>query len=105
VDRDGSFNFIEHDTENAIFSGLDLSIDSASRTVNAVATAKSIDASRPTRLYAIDAPSSADDLCRRVARYAGQHKVKSFSCLDQYLCVAFAQLTNRESLWDIESSL
>jgi hypothetical protein len=30
---------------------------------------------------------------RCVARYAGEHKVKSFSCLDQYLCMAFAQLT------------
>jgi hypothetical protein len=28
---------------------------------------------------------------RCVARYAGEHKVKSFSCLDQYLCMAFAQ--------------
>jgi hypothetical protein len=42
---------------------------------------------------------------RCVARYAGEHKVKSFSCLDQYLCMAFAQLTYRESLRDIESSL
>ena len=42
---------------------------------------------------------------RYVARYAGEHKVKSFSCLDQYLCMAFAQLTYRESLRDIESSL
>ena len=32
-------------------------------------------------------------------------KVKRFSCLDQYLCMAFAQLTYRESLRDIESSL
>jgi hypothetical protein len=42
---------------------------------------------------------------RCVARYAGEHKVKSFSCLDQYLCMAFAQLTFRESLRDIGSSL
>src|SRR5487761_2567367 len=42
---------------------------------------------------------------RCVARYAGEHKVKSFSCLDQYLCMAFAQLTYRESLRDIEASL
>ena len=42
---------------------------------------------------------------RCVARDAGEHKVKSFSCLDQYLCMAFAQLTYRESLRDIESSL
>jgi len=42
---------------------------------------------------------------RCVARYAGEHKVKSFSCHDQYLCMAFAQLTYRESLRDIEASL
>src|SRR5450631_1870575 len=42
---------------------------------------------------------------RCVARYAGEHKVKSFSCLDQYLCMAFAQLTYRESLRDIEACL
>ena len=40
-----------------------------------------------------------------VERYQGNHKVKSFSCLDQYLCMAFAQLTYRESLRDIESCL
>src|SRR5258708_36689908 len=34
---------------------------------------------------------------RCVARYSGEHKVKRFSCLDQYLCMAFAQLTYRES--------
>src|SRR4026208_2248507 len=42
---------------------------------------------------------------RCVARYGGKHKVKSFSCLDQYLCMAFAQLTFRESLRDIEACL
>ena len=42
---------------------------------------------------------------RCVTRYAGAHKVKSFSCLDQYLCMAFAQLTYRESLRDIEACL
>jgi len=40
-----------------------------------------------------------------VARYRGQHKVRGFSCLDQYLCMAFAQLTYRESLRDIEACL
>jgi hypothetical protein len=44
-------------------------------------------------------------LRRCVARYDGEHKVKSFSCLDQYLCMAFAQLTWRESLRDIEACL
>jgi uncharacterized protein DUF4372 len=42
---------------------------------------------------------------RCVARYDGEHKVKRFSCLDQYLCMAFAQLTWRESLRDIEACL
>jgi transposase len=40
-----------------------------------------------------------------VERYHGNYKVKSFSCLDQYLCLAFAQLTYRESLRDIEACL
>jgi hypothetical protein len=42
---------------------------------------------------------------RIVNRYAGERKVKSFSCLDQYLSMAFAQLTFRESLRDIEACL
>ena len=42
---------------------------------------------------------------RCVVRYSGEHKVKRFSCLDQYLCMAFAQLTYRESLRDIEACL
>lgn len=40
-----------------------------------------------------------------VARYDGDFKVKSFSCLDQFLAMAFAQLTRRESLRDIEATL
>ncbi len=42
---------------------------------------------------------------RCVERYKGTHKVQSFSCLDQFLCLAFAQLTYRESLRDIEACL
>ena len=42
---------------------------------------------------------------RCVSRYRGDHKIKRFSCLDQYLCLAFAQLTWRESLRDIEACL
>ena len=42
---------------------------------------------------------------RCVKRYAGEHKVQSFACLDQFLCMAFAQLTYRESLRDIEACL
>jgi len=40
-----------------------------------------------------------------VARYNGNRKVISFSCWDQYLCMAFAQLTYRESLRDIQACL
>jgi len=42
---------------------------------------------------------------RCVARYKGEHKVQKFDCLDQFLCMAFAQLTYRESLRDIEVCL
>jgi len=42
---------------------------------------------------------------RCVARYGGHHKVQHFTCLDQYLSMAFAQLTFRESLRDIEACL
>ena len=37
---------------------------------------------------------------RCVQRYRGNYKVKQFKCLDQYLCMAFAQLAYRESLRD-----
>jgi hypothetical protein len=40
-----------------------------------------------------------------VARYEGDYKLKSFSCWDQFLSMAFAQLTYRESLRDIEACL
>src|SRR6266567_1337619 len=40
-----------------------------------------------------------------VARYRGDYKIRSFSCLEQFLTLAFAQLTHRESLRDIETSL
>ena len=40
-----------------------------------------------------------------VKRYRGDYKIKTFSCLDQFLCLAFAQLTYRESLRDIVACL
>ena len=40
-----------------------------------------------------------------VARYDGNYKFRGFSCLDQFFCLAFAQLTFRESLRDIEACL
>src|ERR1019366_1034815 len=42
---------------------------------------------------------------RCVATHRGEHKVKDFSCLDQFFAMAFAQLTYRESLRDIEVNL
>ena len=42
---------------------------------------------------------------RCVSRYNGEHQVKHFSCLDQFRSLAFAQLTWRESLRDIEVNL
>jgi transposase len=48
-------------------------------------------------------PSKAFRRC--VTRYQGDYKLKSFSCWDQFLCMAFAQLTYRESLRDIEACL
>lgn len=40
-----------------------------------------------------------------VDRYSGNYRVRSFTCYDQFLCMAFAQLTYRESLRDIECCL
>ena len=40
-----------------------------------------------------------------VKRYGGNHKVQCFTCPDQFLVMAFAQLTYRESLRDIEACL
>ena len=48
-------------------------------------------------------PKRKFDRC--VRRYRGNHRIKSFSCFDQYLCMAFAQITYRQSLRDIETCL
>jgi hypothetical protein len=45
------------------------------------------------------------DFARCVARYHGERYIKSFSCMDQFFCMAFAQLAYRESLRDIECCL
>ena len=42
---------------------------------------------------------------RCVRRYHGEHKVKTFSCWSQFVCMAFGQLTFRESLRDVETCL
>ncbi len=48
---------------------------------------------------------SHNEFNRCVARYGGNKSVRSFSCWDQFLTMAFAQLTYRESLRDIEVCL
>ncbi len=40
-----------------------------------------------------------------IHRYRGHRRLRKFSCLDQFLCMAFAQLTYRDSLRDIETCL
>jgi Domain of unknown function (DUF4372)/Transposase DDE domain len=42
---------------------------------------------------------------RCVQRYDGNYKIKTFSCWNQFLCMAFGQLTYRESLRDVETCL
>jgi hypothetical protein len=42
---------------------------------------------------------------RIVTRYHGDHRIRTLSCTEQYRCMAFAQLTYRESLRDIEACL
>ena len=48
-------------------------------------------------------PKYEYDKC--VQRYQGNHRVRSFSCYDQFLCMAFGQLTYRESLRDVVTCL
>ena len=48
-------------------------------------------------------PKKQFDRC--VRQYRGNHRIKTFSCFDQYLCMAFAQITYRQSLRDIETCL
>jgi len=48
-------------------------------------------------------PKRKFDRC--VRRYRGNRRIKTFSCFDQYLCMAFAQITYRQSLRDIETCL
>jgi transposase len=45
------------------------------------------------------------DFDRCVLKYKGNYRTRHFSCLDQFLCMAFAQLTYRHSLRDIETCL
>ena len=45
------------------------------------------------------------DFDRCVRKYKGNYRIRRFSCFDQFLCMAFAQLTYRHSLRDIETCL
>ena len=45
------------------------------------------------------------DFNKYVRKYNGNYKIRTFPCYDQFLCLAFAQLTYRESLRDIETCL
>jgi len=45
------------------------------------------------------------DLNLCIRRYRGEHWAKSFTTFDQFLCLAYAQLSGRESLRDIETCL
>ena len=48
-------------------------------------------------------PKKKLDQC--IQRFRGNHRIKTFSCFDQFLCMAFAQITYRQSLRDIETCL
>lgn len=60
---------------------------------------------QPTVFAQIMAFLPMHELRKCVGRYHGDYKIKRFFCLDQFLCLAFAQLTYRESLRDIEACL
>jgi len=45
------------------------------------------------------------DFNKCVRRYHGNHRIRTFSCYDQFLCMAFGQLTYRDSLRDVVTCL
>jgi hypothetical protein len=63
-----------------------------------------MNAGRPLFAQMID-HVSLHEFRKCVARYDGDRRVRTFSCWDQFLCMAFAQFTFRESLRDIVSCL
>jgi hypothetical protein len=85
--------------------GLDLNSEPLFATLRGTSSAGVIDARGQTGFAQLMKHLPLTTFRRCVARYGGHHKVKRFSCLDQYLSMAFAQLTYRESLRDIEASL
>src|SRR5213075_659751 len=65
------------------------------------------DAYWTVRILRVDLPSASHhkEFQKCVTRYGGDFHHRRFSCWDQYLSMAFAQLTYRESLRDIEAYL
>ena len=88
-----------------IFLGLDLNLPALICDPARNSLAGGIDELGQTGVRASHAAFAADHVSPLRGALWRSHKVKSFSCLDQYLCMAFAQLTYRESLRDIEACL
>jgi hypothetical protein len=84
---------------------LDLNIDTASRTVTAVPAAESIEHRGQLVFSQLMRHLPLTTFRRCVARYAGEHKVESFSCLDQYLSMAFAQTLRYRGCFRLPSTL
>ena len=83
-----------------VSSGLDLNLASSIRGI-ANPIARTANEHGQTCFCASDSHLPLTTFRRCVARYNGEHKVKHFTCLDQFLCMAFAQLDlSRESLRD-----
>ena len=85
--------------------GLDLNSDRSFCHPAGNLSAGGSDAHRETGLCSVDEHLPLMTFRRSVARYRSHHKVQRFSCLDQCLSMAFAQLTYRQSLRDIEACL
>jgi hypothetical protein len=60
---------------------------------------------RPNRFFPSDRFPPEEKISPMCNRYKGDYRIRSFTCYDQLLCMAFAQLTYRESLRDIECCL
>ena len=86
-------------------SGFDFNCDAAICHPARNSLAGCIDEHRQAGIRADHGASATHDIWPLRSALRGEHKVKSFSCFDQFLCMAFAQLTYRESLRDIETCL
>jgi hypothetical protein len=90
---------------NLVFqSGLDLNVERQTLTF-CVSGAKTVMHQGKLVFSQLMAYLPMSTFRRCVAKHRGEHKVKDFSCLDQFFAMAFAQLTYRESLRDIEVNL